>query len=99
MAKHHPTSHHSLQALALFSPVASIFTFLAAMVYEHGGMGGTLKMPDLLQGSGCNSGKWGSGKLKGSQNVSLYYRMYTYVHSSYTYVHTYVHREEYAYRL
>eukprot|EP00434_Breviolum_minutum_P024405 symbB.v1.2.021553.t2/scaffold1847.1/size122519/6 len=40
-----------LSALALFSPVASIFTFLAAMVYEHGGMGGTLKMPDLLQGT------------------------------------------------
>lgn len=40
-----------LSALALFSPVASIFTFLAAMVCEHGGTGGTLKMPDLLQGT------------------------------------------------
>jgi len=38
-----------LSALALFSPVASIFTFLAAMVYEHGGTG-TLKI-DLLQGA------------------------------------------------
>ena len=55
------------EALALFSPVASIFTFLAAMVYEHGGTG-TLKI-DLLQGWG--NGALGSGKLKGSLSLSL----------------------------